>query len=96
MAETIHVEVAYATPERAYCIPLQVPAGSSLKQAIEASGLLAQCPQINLDVNRVGIFGQTCSLETRLSDGDRVEIYRPLEIDPMEARRRRAAARRGN
>ncbi|MCS3903690.1 putative ubiquitin-RnfH superfamily antitoxin RatB of RatAB toxin-antitoxin module [Methylohalomonas lacus] len=96
MAETIHVEVAYATPERAYCIPLQLPAGSNLKQAIEASGLLAQCPQIDLDVNRVGVFGQVCSLETPLGDGDRVEVYRPLEIDPKEARRRRAAARRGD
>ncbi len=94
MAEIIHIEVAYARPERAFRIPLQLPADSTLGQAIAQSGLLDQCPEIDFNINQVGIFGQLCELDTILKDGDRVEVYRPLEIDPKEARRRRAAVRR--
>lgn len=94
MAESIRIEVTYAQPHRAFCIPLQLPPNSTLRQAINQSGLLDQCPDIDLDINQVGIFGQLCELNTVLNDGDRVEIYRPLAIDPKEARRRRAAVRR--
>ena len=95
MAERIRVEVAYARPDAAYCIPVELPAGTSAAEAIRASGLLDQCPEIDLDVNRIGIFARPCEPGDRVNDGDRIEVYRPLQVDPKEARRRRAARRSG-
>ncbi|AHF76153.1 hypothetical protein Sant_1081 [Sodalis praecaptivus] len=86
----IRVEVVYALPERQYLRQLVLQEGSTLEQAIRASGLLALRQDINLDVNKVGIFSRPAKLEDKLSDGDRVEIYRPLLIDPKELRRQRA------
>lgn len=94
MVEPLRVEVAYVTVDRAYCVPLKLPSGSTLRQAIEQSGLLQQCPDIDLGRNRVGVFGQLCDLDETLAPGDRVEIYRSLQIDPKAARRRRAAKRK--
>jgi len=85
----IKVEIVYALPYQVHCINLAVPDGTTLEQAIRISGLLDKCPDINLSVNRVGIFGRLKSPETPLKDGDRVEIYRPLKVDPKEARRKR-------
>jgi len=95
MAEWIRVEVAYARPDTAFCIPVDLPAGTSAAEAIRESGLLEQCPEIDLDVNRIGIFARLCSPDDPVSDGDRLEVYRPLQVDPKEARRRRAAKRSG-
>lgn len=92
-AEGIRVEVAYAEPERQWLRALTVAPGTTVGQAIEASGVLAAFPVIDLARNRVGIFGALARLEDRVAEGDRVEIYRPLVADPKEARRRRAAAR---
>lgn len=94
MAEQISVEVVYVLPDKAHRVTLQLAPGSTIGQAIEASGLLERCPEIDLDRNnRVGVFGRLRHLNDRLADGDRVEIYRPLRADPKEARRRRAAKR---
>ena len=87
-AETIRIEVVYARPEQAHLIPLAVNAGTTIRQAIEMSGLLQQCPDIDLGRNKVGIFSKLKDLDTVLADGDRVEIYRELRVDPKEARRR--------
>lgn len=95
MADPVRIEVAYARPDRAFCIPLQVNAGTTVAEAIQESGLLEQCPEIDLSVQKVGIFARPCDLNDPVSDGDRVEIYRPLQVDPREARRRRAAGRGG-
>lgn len=89
---TIRVEVAYAQPGRPILRTLHLPAGSTVGEAIGACGLLAQCPEIDMNSNRVGIFGRLARLDTPLRNGDRVEIYRPLRADPKEARRRRAAS----
>ncbi|CAJ0993819.1 RnfH family protein [Sodalis praecaptivus] len=86
----IRVEVVYALPERQYLRQLVLQEGSTLEQAIRASGLLALRQDIDLDVNKVGIFSRPAKLGDKLSDGDRVEIYRPLLIDPKELRRQRA------
>ncbi|BAE75077.1 Persistence and stress-resistance antitoxin PasI [Sodalis glossinidius str. 'morsitans'] len=86
----IRVEVVYALPERQYLRQLVLEEGSTLEQAIHASGLLALRQDIDLSVNKVGIFSRPAKLEDTLSDGDRVEIYRPLLIDPKELRRQRA------
>ncbi|MBT9432226.1 RnfH family protein [Candidatus Sodalis endolongispinus] len=86
----IRVEVVYALPERQYLRQLVLEEGSTLEQAIRASGLLDLRQDIDLSVNKVGIFSRPAKLADTLSDGDRVEIYRPLLIDPKELRRQRA------
>jgi uncharacterized protein len=87
----ISVEVAYALPERQVVVSLSVPAGTTLEQAIQRSALLDRHPEIDLNVNKVGVFGKLLRLDTLLRDGDRVEIYRPLATDPKLLRRQRAA-----
>ncbi len=89
--ELIEVEVAYAKPDEQALIPLKVPPGTTLEQAIVQSGVLERFPEIDLSVNKVGIFGKVAKKDTVLSPGDRVEIYRPLIADPKEARKKRAA-----
>ena len=88
------VEVVYATPERQALYAVSVAAGATVREAIERSGVLAACPEIDLARNRVGIHGKLATLATPLSDGDRVEILRPLQADPKEARHQRVARRR--
>lgn len=87
--ETIAVEVAYATPERQTIISVTLPIGSTVIQAIEASNLLPLYPEIDLTSGKIGIFGQICPANKVLTAGDRVEVYRPLQQDPMSARRER-------
>ena len=88
--QTIRVEVVLAMPERQELVSLEVPAGSTLTDAITHSGLPEMFEGFELDLARVGIFGQKTSPEQVLRDGDRVEIYRPLVADPKEVRRQRA------
>ncbi|MDP1734092.1 MAG: RnfH family protein [Sulfuritalea sp.] len=91
MAETINVEVVYAMPERQELASIKLPAGSTAGQAIEASGLLAKHPEIDLAKNKLGIYAKLAKIDTALRDRDRVEIYRPLIADPKEVRKQRAA-----
>jgi putative ubiquitin-RnfH superfamily antitoxin RatB of RatAB toxin-antitoxin module len=91
MAETIHIEVVYARPERQEISSLSLPAGSTVGQAIEASGLLARYPEIDLAKNKLGVYAKLAKADTALRDRDRVEIYRPLIADPKEVRKQRAA-----
>jgi len=86
----MEVEVAYATPKRQLIINVMLPAGATVEQAIEASGIREEFPQIEARPI-VGIFSRKVSLDHRLSTGDRVEIYRPLIADPKEVRRQKAA-----
>jgi putative ubiquitin-RnfH superfamily antitoxin RatB of RatAB toxin-antitoxin module len=88
---TIHIEVAYATPERQWLRPLELSADATIEQAIRASGVLSCFSEIDLNINSVGVHGALKALDSRLRDKDRVEIYRPLTITPIEARRLRAA-----
>ncbi|MBL8491681.1 MAG: RnfH family protein [Rhodocyclaceae bacterium] len=91
MTEKIAVEVVYARPERQEVVRLNLPAGSSVQAALEASGLLAKHPEIDLAKGKFGIFGKLSRLDTALRERDRVEIYRPLIADPKEVRKQRAA-----
>ncbi len=86
----LSIEIVYATPECQRLIALSVAPGATVAGTIEASGILREFPEIDLAVNRVGIFGQLARLDELVQDGDRVEIYRPLQADPKEARRERA------
>lgn len=88
----MQIEVAYAEAERQYLISLTLPEGSTAQDAIRASGLLEQVPGLDLQLNKVGIFGRPCTLDTVLREQDRVEIYRPLLADPKVVRRERTAA----
>lgn len=89
--ETIHIEVAYAKPDRQVIVPLELPSNTTVEQAIETSGLLKEFKEIELGKNKVGIFSKPCTLKTTLREGDRVEIYRPLIADPKKIRKQRAA-----
>ncbi len=93
------VEVAYALPDKQSLVSLEVEKGTTLKEAIEASGILDSFEQIDLTKDRVGIFSKFSTLDTVLREKDRVEIYRPLIADPKQVRKERAAegkAMRGN
>jgi len=92
VAETIEVEVAYARPERQLILAVTLERGACVREAVQASGILEAFPEIDLAVNRVGVFGHLCGLDRPLDGGDRVEIYRSLIADPKEVRRQRAAA----
>ncbi len=84
------VEVAYALPHVQLIIPVQIAPASTADAAIQASGILAKFPEIDLNVNRIGVFGKPIKLDTPLRHLDRVEIYRALIADPKAARKQRA------
>jgi putative ubiquitin-RnfH superfamily antitoxin RatB of RatAB toxin-antitoxin module len=86
----IRIEVVLAMPERQALVSLEVTVGSTLADAIEQSGLPDSFEGFELNAAEVGIFGRKTSMEQVLRDGDRVEIYRPLIIDPKEMRRQLA------
>lgn len=90
MPDKLHVEVAYALPERQFLQKLRVPVGTSVEQAITASGVLLQFPQLDLTACKVGIWNRVVKLDQQLAEGDRIEIYRPLIADPKEVRKQRA------
>lgn len=89
----ICIEVAYASPASQHLIEVRVAAGTSVEQAIRLSGMLECFPELDLDVNTVGIFSKHCSLGDTICGGDRIEIYRPLIADAKAIRRARAARR---
>lgn len=90
--EVISVEVAYARPEEQVIFELELPAGSTLRQAVEQSGILDRFPEIDPGSMKAGIFGKLKKADQVLQAGDRVEIYRPLIADPKDVRKQRAAA----
>ncbi len=94
-ASTIQVQVCYALADKVYLQDVSIPAASTIQNAIQTSGVLQHYPEIELAAARVGIFGKLKALDSLLQHGDRVEIYRPLQAEPMESRRRRAAHKTG-
>jgi len=90
MNDNINIEVVYALPDEQLLLRKSVPGGTTVAEAIQASGMLGKHPEIDLDKNKLGIFGKLTKPETVLRDRDRVEIYRPLIADPKEIRRKRA------
>lgn len=90
MANLLHIEVVYVLPDTVFREQLRLPPGATVAQALSASSLAKAHPQALLGKPRVGVFSRAVTLTTVLRDGDRVELYRPLLIDPKEARRRRA------
>lgn len=87
----MNIEIVYGYTDRQLLLSLDVAESATIEQAIEQSGIMQQFDDIDLSVNKVGIFGKLTKLSTGLKSGDRIEIYRPLLADPKEVRRRRAA-----
>lgn len=86
----INIEVAYAVPDRQVIVPLNVDDDTTVEAAIQASGILDIFPELQQQVLCVGIWSRKAKLTDSLRDGDRIEIYRELTIDPKEARLKRA------
>jgi putative ubiquitin-RnfH superfamily antitoxin RatB of RatAB toxin-antitoxin module len=91
MTSEILIEVAYALPQQQVILPVKVMEATTAVQAIEASGITRKFPEIDLEQNKIGVFGKLVKPDTILREKDRVEIYRPLIADPKEVRRQRAA-----
>ncbi len=94
--DKINVIVAYAKPSKQVEIEVKVSKHANVAMAIKASGILTQFPELVLEDLTVGLHAKKCQLDSPVKEGDRVEIYRPLVIDPMAARRLRAKRKRSN
>lgn len=86
----LRAEVVYALPAGEDCVRVELAPGATALDAVRASRLLERHPEIDLRRCKLGIYGRTVAAQTPLAGGERVEIYRPLAMDPKEARRRRA------
>ena len=84
----MNVGVCYADSDRQLWMRMEVPDGSSVEQAIRHSGILQRFPEINLEAQKVGIYGKILKLDAPIKEGDRIEIYRPIIADPRTVRRR--------
>ena len=90
MNDQISIEVVYALPDKQTLLECSVPSGTTVMEAIHLSNMLEKHPEIDLAVNKLGIFGKLTKADAVLRDKDRIEVYRPLLADPKEVRRRRA------
>ena len=90
-ASPIRVEVAYATPEKQLILEIEIDTATTVRQAIELSGIIEEFPEIDSHTVKIGVFGKLISDTYQLQEKDRLEIYRPLLADPKEVRRRLAA-----
>lgn len=86
----INVEVAYALPTKQTIVDIAIHENATVEEAINASNITEQFPEIDLKATKVGIWSRVVKLRDTLIEGDRVEIYRPLIADPKEIRKRRA------
>jgi putative ubiquitin-RnfH superfamily antitoxin RatB of RatAB toxin-antitoxin module len=82
------VQVVYATPQRQTVLAVELPDGATVQQALDKSGILGRCPEIDLATQKVGIYGKVTALDAALEDGARIEIYRPITADPKTVKRR--------
>ena len=85
------IGIAYAHPNRRVWLNIEMPDGTTIQDAINRSGILKQFPDINLETQKVGIFGKVSKLDAVLTDGDRVESYRPIICDPKTVPRKAKA-----
>lgn len=87
----MHVELVYALPERQHRVHLELESGARVEDALAAVARIAPFSELDLETMPVGIFGRMVQRSDQLQPEDRLELYRPLLMDPREARRRRAA-----
>ena len=90
----VTVEVVYALAQSVEVAQVRLAPGSTLHDAVSASGILRRHPEIDLARQKLGVFGTVKSGAAPVADGDRIEISRALAVEPREARRRRAARAR--
>jgi hypothetical protein len=89
--QKIHVEIAYALPDKQAIVPVEVNPGTTALEAAQQSGIVERFEGLSLDGAKLGIFGKAVPNTHVMSAGERVEIYRPLQADPKEVRKARAA-----
>lgn len=87
------VTIVYAVADASHVLQVELESGATVEQAINASGLLSLVPELRRGALDVGIWNRAARLEAVVREGDRIEVYRPLTVDPKEARRVRAAVR---
>lgn len=87
---TIEAQVVYAQVGRLIFRNVRLPQGATVGEAIDAAGIAKMIPAGSIDDRQIGVFSHKVALDHVVEQGDRIEIYRPLTIDPMDARRRRA------
>ena len=90
VTETIHVEVVYALPHKQTLLTVKVAPGSTIAQALDASGLWQRHPELDPATQKVGIYSRLVPPAAPRQGGERIEVYRPLTADPREMRRKRA------
>lgn len=93
ISAAINIEIAYAMPDRQYLKKVTIPGGTTAREALSFSDLAVEFPQLDLQTCSIGIFGQVIANDRVMQTGDRLEVYRSLQMDPREARRQRAAAK---
>jgi putative ubiquitin-RnfH superfamily antitoxin RatB of RatAB toxin-antitoxin module len=86
----MRVEVVFALPERQVLLPVNLSDGATVADALEVSGIARHFPDENLDSLQAGVWGQPVERDRLVREGDRVEVFRPLEMEPREARRLKA------
>jgi len=91
---SLRIEVVYALPGGEDAVALELRPGATAADAVRASGVLERHPEIDLERHKIGVHGRAVAAHSALRDGDRVEVYRPLILEPKEARRRRAVKKR--
>ena len=88
--DKITVEVVYGVPHKQKILTLLLTAGITVDQAVIESGIIDLFPEIDLTVNKVGVWNRAVKLTDTVNDLDRIEVYRPLIADPKDVRKRRA------
>lgn len=89
MGDALRVEVVFALPDRAVVRVVEVREGTGARAAVLASGIAAELPGVDVGIAPLGCFGRRIDDDEAVADGDRLEIYRPLRVDPKQARRER-------
>lgn len=89
----LQVEVVYALAGREDAVSVRLAAGATLGDAVSASGILERHPELAAAALKIGVYGKIKPADAAAAEGDRIELYRPLALDPKEARRRRASGR---
>jgi len=93
VVDRVRVTVVYCTPQRQYRLQVDLPPGSTLREAVVASGLIEREPALAGRPLDLGVFSRPRSADAAVREGDRIEVYRPLTVDPKLARRVRAAVK---
>lgn len=89
----IRVQVVYALPQRAWSWTIELPPGATVAHALQAVDVASKVPEAEVHADLLSIFGRPATMMDVLRDGDRIEVLRPLQADPKQARRVRAAVK---